>query len=58
MDEGMIRPQVSGVASIIWNPIKTERINKLQKDLEELTWMIEPEWVIKGRVKEAHISNL
>lgn len=51
MDEGTTQPQVSGVASIIWNPIKAERINKFQKGLEELTWMIEPEWVIKGKSK-------
>lgn len=37
MDEGTTQPQVSGVASIIWNPIKAERINKFQKGLEELT---------------------
>ena len=37
MDEGTTQPQVSGVASIIGNPIKAERINKFQKGLEELT---------------------
>lgn len=37
MDEGTTQPQVSGVASIIWNSIEAERINKFQKDLEELT---------------------
>lgn len=37
MDEATTQPLVSGVASIIWNPIKAERINKFQKGLEELT---------------------
>lgn len=58
MDEDMCQPRGSGVASIIWNPIKAEGINKFQKDLEELTWMMEPEWVIKGQVKEVRIPNL
>lgn len=33
MDEGLSQPQDSGVASIVWNPIKAEGINKFQKDL-------------------------
>lgn len=43
MDGARTQPQVSGLASIIWNPIKAERINKFQKGLEEFPRMIEPE---------------
>jgi hypothetical protein len=37
MDEGRTQPHVFRVASTLWNPIMSERINRFHKGFKELT---------------------